>query len=266
MAILKDENNKPIKSRTWKIEFYPESAPTDWENLLEEEGLPIAVSPCHDSDIKDDGTPKKPHYHVIVQYPSPTTSGKAQSLAKSLGSNPFAMPSDNLARDFDYLTHKRSKNKHQYNDVDIKILGGFTPPKAYNPTLEKAQKKESASTFDSNLFNFIREHNLGNLGMLVAKLFECGMIDEYLEVKNNSYFWGSICKSLTESPKLVRAYEYLCRVATDAHQAVSLLNESVKSNRQRWRTFTSDEELAIHKADIALEKITTEMENYTKCL
>lgn len=266
MAILKDENDKPIKSRTWKVLFYPESAPSNWEELLDEEGLPIAISPCHDSDIDDDGNLKKPHYHLLVQYPSPTTSGKAQKLSQMLGCSPYAIPSENLAKDYDYLTHKRNKNKHQYSDVDIKILGGFMPPRAYNPALEKAQIKENTSTFDGNLFNFIRDNACFNLGTLVAKLFECGMIDEYLEVKNNSYFWGSICKSLTENSSLVRAYENLRQVTDEASHAVDTLVFSISSNRERWHRLTSDDMLALHNADISLEKITTEMEKIKQCL
>lgn len=266
MSILKDTNGKAVKSRYWKIEFYPESAPSNWEDLLEEEGLPIIVSPCHDSDTKEDGTLKKPHYHVIVQYPNTTTSGKAQTLAQSLGSNPYAMPSDNLARDVDYLTHKRSKNKHQYNDVDIKILGGFVVPKAFNPTQEKEEKKASTTAFDGNLFNFIREYNLCTLGALVAKLFECGMIDEYLEVKQNSYFWGSICKSLLDNPRLNYTFERLQNVAGHARDAVQSLNERIRTARSRWGILESDEELAINDADIELEKLSKELEKMNTCM
>ena len=54
--------------RNFATIVYPESAPSDWINILRSEIIPFFVSPLHDRDILEDGTPKKPHYHVMLMF------------------------------------------------------------------------------------------------------------------------------------------------------------------------------------------------------
>ena len=54
------------KSRYWTFLIYPDSAPKNWYELLEELHLPTCVSPLHDRDVNPDGEIKKPHYHVMI--------------------------------------------------------------------------------------------------------------------------------------------------------------------------------------------------------
>ena len=42
---------KYIKSRTWGAVVYPESAPDNWIEILEETRIQFAVSPLHDKDV-----------------------------------------------------------------------------------------------------------------------------------------------------------------------------------------------------------------------
>ena len=42
---------KNVYARGWDIIIYPESAPTNWLELLEETRMEIAISPLHDKDI-----------------------------------------------------------------------------------------------------------------------------------------------------------------------------------------------------------------------
>ena len=66
---LTDKDKKvKIRKRNWAFVAYPESLPGDWQEILTQTGLPIAISPLHDKDENPDGTKKKPHYHVILVY------------------------------------------------------------------------------------------------------------------------------------------------------------------------------------------------------
>jgi len=62
------------KARYFTFLLYPESVPEDWQEKLEQIGLPMAISPLHDSDMKPDGTIKKPHWHVIYIANNPVTT------------------------------------------------------------------------------------------------------------------------------------------------------------------------------------------------
>lgn len=188
-----------LKSRHWRLEFYPDSAPQNWKEILEDTFLPIAVSPLHDQDVKEDGSPKKPHYHVIVTFPNTTTSGKALAIADALNAPHCVLPADSLAGAYWYFIHKYQKEKHQYNECDIIVLNGFEAPE------DKKKPKvdlEKAGLEDASLFKLIRDEGCYNLGMLIDTLFQYGLYDKYAEVKKNSYFWGQICKSVLETPHL----------------------------------------------------------------
>ena len=55
------------KARYFTFLLYPESIPEDWLRELELIGVPMAISPLHDSDKSNvEGQDyKKAHYHVI---------------------------------------------------------------------------------------------------------------------------------------------------------------------------------------------------------
>lgn len=62
-----------MKKRYWAFVLYPESAPENWKEILQQTGLSCCVSPLHDKDINPTGEPKKAHYHIILCYSGPTT-------------------------------------------------------------------------------------------------------------------------------------------------------------------------------------------------
>ena len=80
---------KNIKKSHWAIIIYPESAPPNWREILQDTGLEVAISPIHDQDINPDNTKKKPHYHVILNYSNNTTFLKAELLLDKKVSNTF---------------------------------------------------------------------------------------------------------------------------------------------------------------------------------
>ena len=79
----------------------------------------------HDKDLKDDGSPKEPHFHVnLILY-------SARKLADvrrwfSGGKDLNGLPANTLGQicmdigaSHDYLTHKENPDKFQYNSEDI---------------------------------------------------------------------------------------------------------------------------------------------------
>lgn len=47
------EKKKDSRTRNWSFIVYPESAPNNWREILQEEMTPFAVSPLHDKDINE---------------------------------------------------------------------------------------------------------------------------------------------------------------------------------------------------------------------
>lgn len=116
-----------IKKRNWGAVLYPESLPSNWLEILQLKGLAFAVSPLHDKDIDDEvsKTTKKPHYHIILCFPGPTTDKVVNHIiVKELG-QPIAIPLESVGGYYRYFTHKDNPDKYQYNSTDIKLFNGF---------------------------------------------------------------------------------------------------------------------------------------------
>ena len=107
-----------IKKRNWCFVVWPDSAPSNWRDILQQTGLMFAISPLHDSDINPTGETKKPHYHVIMVYGGPTTEKVAFSVAKQVGAN-CVQALEQIRGYYRYFTHKDNPEKFQYSENDI---------------------------------------------------------------------------------------------------------------------------------------------------
>lgn len=116
---------KKVKKRHWAFVAYPESLPDDWFNLLKQTGLKIAISPLHDRDVNADGTPKKPHYHIMLSYEGPTTYGNVEHFTRGTMNGTIPQPLESPAGMYRYLTHEDNPEKVQYDKADIRTLNGF---------------------------------------------------------------------------------------------------------------------------------------------
>ena len=61
------------KGRDWTFIVYPESAPDNWRELLDDTHLRWIESPLHDKDVNEDGEIKKAHWHILLSFDGPVT-------------------------------------------------------------------------------------------------------------------------------------------------------------------------------------------------
>lgn len=113
-----------MKKRNWAFVVYPESAPENWIELLQQCGVVGAISPLHDKDLNATGEPKKAHWHVIVTYEGPTAQSVVERLTERLNA-PKPIPLEQVRGYYRYLTHKDNPEKAQYDEKDIQTLNGF---------------------------------------------------------------------------------------------------------------------------------------------
>lgn len=112
------------KKRYWAFVLYPESAPDNWRELLQQTGLACAVSPLHDKDLDPTGQIKKAHFHIILCYSGPTTFNTVKRITDSLN-QPIPIPLEQVRGYFRYFTHKDNPDKYQYSDIDITTINDF---------------------------------------------------------------------------------------------------------------------------------------------
>lgn len=114
----------PTKTRNWSFIVYPESAPANWLEMLEDMHVKALVSPLHDRDVTEDGEVKKPHYHVIVMYDGPITARLMQERVSVFNGPAHVEAVHSLQGSARYLIHRDNPEKYQYSAADVLSFGG----------------------------------------------------------------------------------------------------------------------------------------------
>ena len=121
-----DGKRAGTRTRNWTFVVYPESAPNDWEKIIENERVPFVVSPLHDSDISDNetGEIKKAHWHVIINFSSVKSYEQVKELTDKINA-PIPQKVNSMIGATRYLIHLDHADKFQYKKEDIKCFNGF---------------------------------------------------------------------------------------------------------------------------------------------
>lgn len=122
----------PNKSKYFCCILYPDSTTYNVDKIIKslaEEHLTFAVSPLHDRDLEDDGSPKKGHFHLLLAYTSATTLCNIRGWFNACGLPVSELHSVRVCASgvgyFRYLTHKDNPEKVQYNFNDIRIFNDY---------------------------------------------------------------------------------------------------------------------------------------------
>lgn len=125
---MSEQNEAQVwRDRKFRLELYPEDeSHVKCMELLEKGGYTYAAI-LHDKDTwrEDDpklgdheiGSPKKPHWHVVVKFPNPRYSS---AIVKALGIAPNYMRAcDDLDGALLYLVHYGKDEKYQYDITEV---------------------------------------------------------------------------------------------------------------------------------------------------
>lgn len=180
--------SKNVKKRNWAFVLYPESAPSNWVEILSQTGLQCAVSPIHDKDLDPTGEPKKAHFHVIICYSGPTSFNVVKSLTDSLNC-PIPQPLEQVRGYYRYLTHKDNPEKFQYSDMDIKTINGFSIFDFIELT------KSEVLSIKRELQTLIRDAGIFEYSDLMDLLQDSDMVQQYDVASCNTYFFEKYISS-----------------------------------------------------------------------
>lgn len=111
----------------------------------------------HDKDIRDDGTAKPAHWHIMLRLKNPTP---VENIAKWFGvsSNYISKIHGKFGDALAYLTHKNANSKYQYLEEEVKSNFDF------QKEVEKVAKKQSCDQRKEEIIEMIqngtiREYN-----------------------------------------------------------------------------------------------------------
>jgi len=189
------------RTRNWTIIVYPESAPKNWREILDEEHIPWVESPLHDKDLDPTGELKKSHWHVLLLYEGVKTFEQVQELTKKINSpipQKCAAPKA-LVR---YMVHMDNPDKNQYKVEDIKAHGGADIMDLLRPT------NSDRYMYIKEMMQFIKDEKIDEFQDLV----DYAMVNRYddwfmLLCDNSSYIVNTYIKSVRHRKQKKFDYE-----------------------------------------------------------
>lgn len=134
MAGNKSSGNKSSRTRNWDIIVYPESAPDNWRDLIDENHIEWIESPLHDRDVNPStGELKKAHYHVALLFPGMKTYEQVVEMIKPLNC-PIPQRTLSVKGTVRYMAHLDNPEKFQYDPAAIVPHGGLDLAELLRPT------------------------------------------------------------------------------------------------------------------------------------
>ena len=111
------------RTRNFATVIYPESAPENWLEILQEQFVPAFVSPLHNKDVNPTGEVKKEHYHVILMFEGVKTNEQAKEIFEKIGGVGCEVV-QSLRGYARYLCHLDNPEKAQYDTDAVRALCG----------------------------------------------------------------------------------------------------------------------------------------------
>lgn len=131
---MAENSRKEKRFLSWTCVVYPgESLPDNWQELLGELMIPWAISPLHDKDINEDGTPKKAHRHLLLSFHVVKSYSQVKEITDKLNA-PAPQPCKDTRGMVRYFLHLDNPKKAQYSREDIICGGGFDLENALRAT------------------------------------------------------------------------------------------------------------------------------------
>lgn len=170
---------KDERTRNWNFIIYPESAPTNWREIINETRIEWVESPLHDRDINPDGEVKKSHYHVTLLFSSNKSYEQVKALTDSVNA-PIPIKCQSVKGSIRYMVHKDNPEKAQYDWNKIMCHGGANLTALCSPTTtERLQIQQ-------DIMAYIRQSDIIEFSDLVSYAMDEGLNDWFNVMMNYS--------------------------------------------------------------------------------
>lgn len=174
------------RSRAWATVVYPESAPENWLDILQDLKCPCMVSPLHCDDVNPDGEKKKSHYHVLFLFDSVKSREQMLEIFPTFGGVGCekCVSARGYAR---YLCHLDNPEKAQYSPSDVLCFMGADYTEVVCSSSDRLDLVRQMTRFirDNHIHYFNRFFDYcaeNNESWYIALNKDCGwIIKEYIK-------------------------------------------------------------------------------------
>lgn len=115
---MKRDNYLNVRAYSWSLITYATSNEVHQFILEHLDIIKYYAYIVHDNDIKDDGTPKEKHIHLLLVFNYSIQLGAIINKMR-FECNTMGEPMRDKVSAYNYLTHKDNCDKYQYNELDI---------------------------------------------------------------------------------------------------------------------------------------------------
>ena len=144
---------KNNRRSNWLFLVYPDSAPDDWREVIDDLHIRWTESPLHEFDIEPTGEVIKAHWHILLQYDSLKSFGQVLEVTDSVnGTRPIVCQSPRGS--VRYFAHLDNPEKYQYNPALIVPHGGADVKELLKPT------SGFRYAYIKDMARFIKENNI----------------------------------------------------------------------------------------------------------
>jgi hypothetical protein len=177
------------RTRSWTFVLYPESAPANWRDILDDTHIQWIESPLHDLDVNPDGEVKKAHLHILLMFESVKDYEQVKAITDSL--NATIPQKCNGARGLvRYMAHLDNPEKHQYSVSGILGHGGADVSELLKPSSSERY------VLIREMIQFVRDNQILEMQDLLDYACENRFDDWFpLLCDNCAYVVGSYIKS-----------------------------------------------------------------------
>lgn len=153
------------RTRAWAVVVYPDSAPENWQQLIDDQHIEWVESPLHEFDTNPTGEVKKPHYHVLLMFGGVKSYEQVCDFIKPLNC-PIPQRCHNAKAAVRYMAHLDNPDKFQYDVGSIKAHGGVDLAELLRPSSSERYTlidemaeyvKENHITEFQDLFDYARK-------------------------------------------------------------------------------------------------------------
>lgn len=183
------KSNGSSRTRNWSIIVYPESAPENWRELVDDLHIEWIESPLHEFDSNPTGEIKKAHWHLILLFGGMKTYQQVVDLVQPLNC-PAPQKCLSVKGAVRYMAHLDNPEKFQYSVTDIKSHGGVD----LNDLLKPSATERYSIIRDMCIF--IEENHVTEFQDLVDYSIKQHFDDWFpLLCDNSAYIVGQYIKS-----------------------------------------------------------------------